>query len=110
MTTGLRYFTTADIDRPTFDTHGDRVYSSVVSGVRFSFWSRRRKDILGGQGELLSVDAIGFLPSGTDVERRDRISATGPDGVARTFDVVHVVPGWDDRGVLDHVGVELVSI
>jgi len=105
MTTGLRYFTTADIDRPTFDSRGDRVYANVVSGARFSFWDRRRKDVLGGQGELLTVTAIGFLPSGTDVQVRDRISSQG-----RTFDVVTTVSGRDDRGVLDHIGVELVGL
>lgn len=105
MPTGLRYFTTADIDRPSFDQHGDRTYTSVVSGVRFSFWDRRRKDVVGGQGESLTVTAIGFLPSGTDVAERDRITSKG-----RQFDVVTLVSGRDDRDVLDHLGVELRAL
>jgi len=102
---GIRFFTTADIDRPSFSVTGDRVYASVVSGVPFSTWDRRRKSVLGGAGELLAVTAIGFFPAGTDVAERDRVTALGA-----AYEVVTVVSGHDDRGIQDHIGVELVDI
>lgn len=102
---GPRFFTTALIERPAFNEFGDRVYSTVASGVSFSFWDRRRKSVIAGTGEELDVIAQGFLPSGTDIRVRDRITSLG-----RAFDVVTLVSGRDDRGRLNHLGVELRDI
>jgi len=106
-----RYFTSGSIYRPTIDRYGDRTVTSgqvVASGVRMSIWDTKAKDLVAG-GELVKITAVGFLPSGTNIATRDVIS-----GVAalpgRRFEVLWIASGVDDRGRIDHVGVQLREI
>ncbi len=103
---GPRLFQTLIHQRPSVGTTGDLV-SGATSLVSGSIFQRRRKAVVGGQGELIEVTATGFLPPGADVLERDQLTVSG---TAQRFEVVNVVSGHDDRGNLDHVGVELRDI
>jgi hypothetical protein len=103
---GLRFFQVLTHQRPTVGASGDLV-SGASSNVSGAVWHRRRKAVIGGQGELESIDAIGFIPSGVDIQTRDQLTISG---TALRFEVVHVVSGYDDRGTIDHVGLELRCI
>jgi hypothetical protein len=52
------------------------------------------------------VTARGWFPSGTDVQRRDRVRRS----TGQKYEVVRVVDGVNDRGVEDHIGVWLLDI
>ena len=105
---GPRFFQSIRLKRPTINAAGDRVLpaGSLVSGA---IWHRRRKAVLGGIGEQIEVTAVGFLPRLTDVRVRDELSIVAPPG-GQTFEVINVVSGYSDRGIHDHVGVELRDI
>lgn len=105
---GPRFMQSVRLKRPTLNTAGDTVLpaGTLVSGA---VWDRRRKAVVGGVGELIEVTAIGFLPKLTDVKARDQLTIENPT-TGRTFEVVTVISGYDDRGRHDHVGVELRDI
>lgn len=108
MTAGPRLFQKVVIQRPTVQDFGDLTLSGVGT-VDGAVWPRRRKQIVGGNGELFEVTAIGFLASGTDVRLRDRITLSG-QWAGTTYEVLNVVSAFDDRGILNHVGVELRDV
>lgn len=103
---GPRFFQTVIVQARTVNAAGDRV---LASGVEYdgAVWHRRLKSVLAGQGEELEVTAQGFLISGATVARGDQLSVKGTD---QRYDVVTVISGFDDRGRLNHIGVELASI
>lgn len=105
----IRFNASGTILRPTIDALGDRVIPALGTGTRLSIWDWRQKSIFGGEGELASVTAIAFLPSGTDLRNRDVIS-----GVTifpgKTYEVIQVTSGVDDRGRFDHVGAKLREV
>lgn len=103
---GPRLFQALLLQRPTVGASGDLVAGSntAVSG---SIFQRRRKAVIGGTGELTEITAVGFLAAGTDVMTRDQLTVSG---TTQAFEVVTVVSGHDDRGTVDHVGVELRDI
>jgi hypothetical protein len=98
---GPRFFQTVTIYRSTVKRDGSLQFAAGVP-VSGSVWDRRRKAIVGQAGEVHTVTAQGFLPATADVRLRDHLVVGG-----RRFEVLHVVSGHDDRGTLDHVGVEL---
>lgn len=105
----IRFNASGVVLRPTIDQSGDRVVPASGTGTRLSIWDWRHKGIIGGEGELASVTAIGFLPSGTDLRNRDVIS-----GVTifpgKLYEVIRVVSAVDDRGRFDHVGAQLREV
>lgn len=103
---GPRLFQTVIVQTRTVNAGGDRV---LASGVAYSgaVWSRRRKSVLAGQGEELDVNAQGFLQPDAVIKNGDQLTISDTD---QRYDVVTVISGYDDRGVLDHIGVELTSI
>ncbi len=108
MPRGPRLIQDVEVLRPTIDPKGDAVVPVSGTVVRGTVWTRRAKPIAAGTGEVLEVTGIGFLASGTDVQRRDRLRlASGQTGGPALFQVAHVVRAYDDRGRESHVGVEL---
>jgi hypothetical protein len=105
--TGMRFPQVVTLSRPEIASNGDVVATSGTQ-VRAAIWMRRKKSVLTEIGEAMEVVAQGFFPRGTDVQRRDRVElASGQAGGPQLFEVLTVIPGFDDRGVSDHVGVEL---
>jgi len=104
-----RFFQSLLLQRPTIDEGGDEVLPSgtLVSG---SVWDRRRKAIVGGTGELLTVTAQGFFPKTTDLQRRDFLTISAGPQAGTRYEVLEVVSAYDDRGSLSHVGAELRDI
>jgi hypothetical protein len=100
-----RYFLTVFVSRPTVSALGDLVSGSETS-ARASIWDHEIKTIIGSTGELFTVTARGWFPSGTDVQRRDRVRRS----TGQKYEVVRVVDGVNDRGVEDHIGVWLLDI
>lgn len=103
---GPRFMQSVNLQRPTVNGQGDLVLPSgtLVSGA---VWDRRRKQVVGGTGELFTVTAQGFLPVNTDVRERDRLTVSAGHLLGTAYDVVTVVSAFDDRGRASHVGVEL---
>jgi len=99
-----RFPDTLTLIRPTLNADGDWVFpaGTTVSGALFR---RRRKAVVPGVGEQGIVTAQAFLPAGTDVQLNDRL-VRGTD----RFQVLNVVDGEDDRGRVDHIGVELGDV
>lgn len=107
---GPRFPQTVELLRPTIDPKGDVVVPASGTLVSGAVWMRRRKPVQAGVGEVREVVAMGFLPSGTDVARRDRLHlGSGQVGGPHQFVVLEVVPAFDDRGRLNHVGLELTD-
>jgi hypothetical protein len=103
---GPRYFQNLIHQRPTVGGSGDLV-SGATTLISGAVWHRRRKAVVGGQGELVDITAIGFIPAGTDIQTRDELTVSG---TTLRFEVVHVISGYNDRGDIDHVGIELRDI
>lgn len=103
---GPRFPGSGTLIRPVIGTGGDLTFPAGTS-VRCGVWARRRKQVL-AEGELFEVTAMGFLPSGTDVARRDRLElANGQPGGPARYEVLTVIPAVDDMGRENHVAVEL---
>lgn len=98
---GIRFAKIGTLKRMTVGTDGRLSVGSSTS-ISCALWRRRRKHVVGNVGEANQVTAIAFVPSGTDVVLRDQLSVAGEN-----FSVVNVVPSDDDRGRLDHIGLEL---
>lgn len=102
---GIRYGKTATLYRMAEDSNGDLTVSGTTSGVSCALWRRKFKRVVGGQGHVNQVTAVAFVPSGTDVQRQDQLLVAG-----EMFSVLNVLPGEDDAGALDHVGLELEDV
>jgi hypothetical protein len=89
------------LQRPTLNEQNDTVLpaGALTRGIVFS---AKNKEVVGGQGEVFTATAVGFFPKTLDIRVRDVLSRGG-----QTFEVLRVVSGYDDRDVLDHVGVSL---
>ncbi len=104
--TSIRLRKNGTLRRPTINAaSGQLVVPSSGTAVKLAFWSRKLLAVVGNTGEIKSTDAVGFLPAGTDVERRDQLTVNG-----RVYEVLQVIPADDDRGRLDHIGVQLQDI
>jgi len=105
----IRFNASGVVLRPTINSFGDRVVPASGTGTMLSVWDRRAKQIFGGEGELATITAIGFFPSGVDLRNRDVIS-----GVTifpgKLYEVILVVSAVDDRGRFDHVGAQLREV
>lgn len=110
MSSGPRFFQTVEIRRPTVQPTGDLVAGSAISTVKAAIWQKRTKDILAQQGELFTANAASWYPAGTDIRVRDQVKVTVGQLLGSVFEVIRVVPGYDDRGREDHVGADLRSI
>lgn len=104
----IKFFQQVIIVRPTIGEAGDLVVPPLASGsvVSGAIFDRRRKAIVPGQGESISVTGIGFFAADADILERDQVTVSGQ---ARTFEVLAVVSGQDASGRIDHVGVELTD-
>lgn len=103
---GPRFFQIAKIRRPIVGDFGD-VTLGPATRVKAAVWHRKLKAVIGGQGELMEVTAVGFFPPATDLQVRDRITV---DGTSLNLEVLHVISGYDDRGVTNHVGAEMRDV
>lgn len=103
MQSPIRFHLSVDHYRPVIasGTRGDFTLSGL-GAVSGAVWRRRAKAVVDVQGEVFSVDAQGFFPSGTDLRIRDQLVAEGS-----RYEVVTVIDGKDFIGRADHVGVEL---
>ena len=99
-----RFPHTLTLIRPVLGTDGDYTFpaGTTVNGALFRVRQSRR---VPDQGEVGIVIAQAFLPSGTDVQRGDRLTR-GAD----RFRVETVIVAEDDRGGTSHVGVQLVDV
>ncbi len=99
-----RFPHTLTLIRPVPDGAGGYTFpaGTAVKGALFRVRQQRR---VPGQGEQGIVNAQAFLPSGTDVQRGDRL-IRGTD----RFRVETVTVAEDDRGRTSHVGVGLVDV
>lgn len=103
----MRFPQTVTLIRPTVGSKGDLSFPEG-SSVKCGLWPRRRKQVLGGAGEVFEVTAVAFVPKGTDVQRRDRVVlASGQPGGPGRFEVLTVIPAFSDRGTVHHIGLEL---
>ncbi len=96
-----RFPHTITLIRPVLGSDGDYTFPAGTT-LKGAVFRRRLKELTPGVGDTVIVTAQGFLPVGTDVQLGDRITR-GTD----RWVVVSVVDAEDDRGVVDHVGVEL---
>jgi hypothetical protein len=103
---GIRFFLAGTLHRPAVAGSGDAEYSGDGTPVRLALWMRRPSLLIQGQGEAYVSRGQAFLPASTDVQRRDRITVAS-GFLAGTYEVTEIVPAHDDRGRLDHWGVEV---
>ena len=95
--TSIRFDKTCTLERPTVNASGQAVVSDPATTVSCAFWKRRIL-LIAAVGEVKQVDAVAFVPSGTDVSVRDQLVQGG-----ERFVVLNVVPADDDRGLVDCV-------
>lgn len=98
----LRMRKTGTLRRPTVNSSGQAVVSGAGTSISLALWRRKLQQVVGGVGEVQTITAMAFVPSGTDVERRDWLTVAGEE-----FVVSEVVPAEDDRGRVDHIGLQL---
>lgn len=107
MSRGPRYFLKVTIYHPTVLPLGDIALGAGIAGVDAAIWDLpEAKQIVGAQGELITVHAKGFVPKSTDIRLRDRVTVT--DG--RHYDVVQRILGVSDRDQVSHITVGLRSV
>lgn len=103
-----KFWQSIEVHRGTFGGDGRLVFSGTpeetVSGNTFR---RRAKEVV-SEGEVITIDAQGFLESGAGVQVTDHLLVVAPETVSgQRYEVMRVVPGRDHRGSDSHVGVEL---
>lgn len=102
----IRLRKTGILRRPAVSsTTGQLSVSGSGTTLKVAFWTRKLLAVVGPTGDINSTDATGFLPAGTDVERRDQLTVNG-----RVYEVLQVISADDDRGKVDHIGVQLQDI
>lgn len=105
----LRYSMSVEVHRGTaYAGDGSLTFSgtpeTTVSG---SVFKRRLKTVVVA-GEVVTVNAQGFLDVPVDVRMADHLRLSAPAAVSgQRFEVMEVISGVDHRGRLSHVGVEL---
>ena len=105
----LRYSQSVEIHRGnTYGEDGRTVFSGTpVDTVSGSVFKRRVKDVV-TEGEVITINAQGFLESSADVHVADHLRLSAPVAVSgQRYEVIQVLSGHDHRGRLSHVGVEL---
>ena len=104
----LRYSQSVEIHRGTLGGDGRSVFSGTPTDtVSGSVFKRRVKQVVAA-GEVITVNAQGFLGIPVDVRVADHLKLSAPATVSgQRFEVMQVLSGHDHRGRLSHVGVEL---
>lgn len=101
----IRLRKVATLRRPTVTSTGQLSVPVSGTSVKVAFWTRKLQAVFGPTGEVNNVDALGFLPAGTDVKRRDQLTVSG-----RIYTILQLVNADDDTGREDHIGVQLQEI
>lgn len=99
--TRMRFKQTCTIATPTIGSDG-RPTLGAATTVNCALWRRRFHDFVPTQGEVLRIDAVAFVPSGTSVALRDRLVEGGLG-----YEVVNLTTAHDDRNRVDHIGLQL---
>lgn len=104
----LRYSQSVEIHRGTYGEDGRLIFSGTpVATVSGSVFKRRVKQVVVA-GEVITVNAQGFLESSADVHVADHLRLSAPATVSgQRYEILEVLSGHDHRGRLSHVGVEL---
>ena len=104
----LRYSQSVEIHRGTYGEDGRTVFSGTPEDtVSGSVFKRRVKQVVAA-GEVVTVNAQGFLAIPVDVRVADHLELSAPATVSgQRYEVMEVLSGHDHRGRLSHVGVEL---
>jgi glycerol kinase len=102
MGTAIRMRTPALLSRPTLNERNQLIAGETTTSIKCAFFDRKMQALISTTGEVNSTDALAFVPAGTDVERRDQMVVS-----AVTYIVLKVIPGRSDRGVVDHIGLQL---
>lgn len=102
-----RFFMSLTQYRPAVGADGDLTLgAAIATGVDASVWDMREREILGAIGEAVTVNARGYFIKTASLRERDRFVHS--DG--RKWEVMKIIDGISDRGVLDHVGAYLRSV
>ncbi len=101
MGTSIRMRTSASLARPTRNDRGQLIAGSATT-LKVAFWIRKKRKVISTTGEVDNVEALAFAPADTDVKRGDELTVASV-----VYEVMEVVPGADDRGVTDHIGLKL---
>lgn len=103
-----KYWQSIEIHRGTFADDGSLVFSGTPEDTVSGCIYRRRIKELATEGEVILVNAQGFLEAGTDVQVADHLVIVAPEVVSgQRYEVIEKSDGYDSRGSSSHVGVEL---
>lgn len=104
----LHFSQSVEIHRGTYGNDGRMEFSGTPEDtVSGSVFKRRVKKVVAA-GEVITINAQGFLAAGADVRNADHLLLSAPATVSgQRYEVIEVMSGMNHRGVVSHVGVEL---
>lgn len=93
---------------PSYGGQGQKVFGAPAQTVSGSIWKSKGKALTTSEGEVVTLDAQGFLELATAVRQGYHLLVVAPPAMSgQRYEVFQVTSGHTQRGTLNHVGVRL---